>query len=122
APEPPPASGVPAGFTEAWRAPSGATPLPVVSAHAVVTADGSALTGHDPLTGAPSWTYSRDAPLCTVASGFPSTDGGVGRVLALYGDGDRWCSELTALRPDTGARAAAANPDTRPGSRLLAAG
>jgi hypothetical protein len=120
--EPPPAADVPAGFTEAWRAPSAATPQPVVSARAVVTADGSTVTGHDPLTGATSWTYSRDVPLCTVAAGFPGADDGVGRVLALYGEGPDWCSELTALRPDTGARAAAANPDTRPGARLLAAG
>jgi hypothetical protein len=122
APAPPPAAGVPAAFTEAWRAPSGATPVPVVSASSVVTADGSTVTGHDPVTGAPSWTYARDVPLCTVASGFPAADEGVGRVLALYAHGPDWCSELTALRPDTGARAGAANPNFRPGTRLLAAG
>ncbi|WP_214407421.1 Rv3212 family protein, partial [Pseudonocardia lacus] len=122
APEPPPAARVPGGFTEAWRAPSGATPRPVVSRHAVVSADGSTVTGHDPRTGAAVWTYSRDVPLCTAAAGFEGADEGVGRVLALYREGPDWCSELTALRPDTGARAAAANPDTRPGARLLAAG
>lgn len=122
APAPPPAAGVPAAFTEAWRAPSGATPVPVVSASSVVTADGSTVTGHDPATGAPTWTYARDVPLCTAASGFPGTDEGAGRVLALYAHGPDWCSELTALRPDTGARAGAANPNIRPGTRLLAAG
>jgi hypothetical protein len=120
--EPPPATGVPAGFVEAWRAASAATPLPVVSVHAVVTADGSTVTGRDPATGATSWTYARDVPLCTASAGFAGADDGVGRVLALYGDGPDWCSELTALRPDTGARTAAAAPDTRPGARLLAAG
>jgi hypothetical protein len=122
APAAPPAVAVPAGFAEAWRAPSAATPVPVVSASSVVTADGSAVTGHDPVTGAATWGYSRDIPLCTVASGFPGADGGAGRVLALYAHGPDWCSELTALRPDTGARAATANPDTRTGARLLAAG
>jgi hypothetical protein len=122
APAPPAATAVPAGFTEAWRAPSGATPEPVVSPSSVVTADGSTVVGHDPVTGAPTWSYARDLPLCTVGSGFAAVDGGVGRVLALYAHGPQWCSELTALRPDTGARAAAANPDTRAGARLLAAG
>ncbi len=119
---PPPAGGVPAAFVEAWRAPSAATPVPVVSGPAVTTADGSTVTGRDAATGAEVWSYSRDVPLCTVAAGFPAADDGVGRVLALYAGMSGWCSELTALRPDTGLRRAAANPDTRPGARLLAAG
>jgi hypothetical protein len=94
----------------------------VVSTSSVVTADGSTVTGHDPVTGALTWTYARDVPLCTVASGFPAADSGGGRVLALYAHGPDWCSELTALHPDTGARATAANPDTRTGARLVAAG
>ncbi len=119
---PPRAGEVPAGFAEAWRAASGATPAPVVSGPAVVTADGSAVVGHDAASGAERWRYSRDVPLCTVGSGFPTTDNGVGRLLALYQGPTGWCSELTALRADTGARAASSNPDVYPGTRLIADG
>lgn len=119
---PPRAGAVPAGFTEAWRAASGATPAPVVSGPAVVTADGSTVVGHDAVSGAERWRYSRDVPLCTVGAGFPATDNGVGRLLALYQGPTGWCSELTALRADTGARAASSNPDVHPGTRLIADG
>lgn len=118
----PAAAGVPDGFVEAWRAPSGATAGPVVAGPAVVTADGSTVLGRDAVSGAVGWTYGRDLPLCTVAAGFPSADSGTGRVLALYDGGTGFCSELTALRPDTGVRAATSNPDPRPGTRLLANG
>jgi hypothetical protein len=119
---PPRAGDVPAGFAEAWRAASGATPAPVVSGPAVVTADGSTVIGRDAVSGAERWRYSRDIPLCTVGSGFPSADNGAGRLLALYQGPTGWCSELTALRPDTGARAASSNPDVHPGTRLIADG
>jgi PQQ-like domain len=119
---PPAAAGVPAAFTEAWRAPSGATVAPVVAGPAVATADGDRVVGRDALTGEERWSYERDRPLCTVAAGFPRSDDARGRVLALYADGPQWCSELTALRSDTGARAAASNPDVRPGTQLLASG
>ena len=115
---PPPAIGMPAGFTEAWKAPSGATDHPVVAGPAVVTADGSEVVGRTASTGAESWSYTRNRRLCTVDSGFP--EGRTGRVLALY-DGDTgWCSELTALSPETGTRIGASNPDVKPGTRLLA--
>lgn len=117
---PPAAAGVPAGFTEVWRAPSGGTVEPVVAGPAVVTADGSRVSGRDATTGTEAWSYTRDVPLCAVSGAFPSVDRGAGRVLALYQGGTGWCSELTALRPDTGARAAAANPDAPVGARLLA--
>ncbi len=114
---------VPTGFAFAWQAPSAATPGPVVAGPAVVTADGSTVVGWDARIGAQTWSYTRDLPLCTAAAGFPAADGGVGRVFALYRNvaGDRpYCSELTSLRPDTGARAAQRNPDARPGTRVLA--
>jgi hypothetical protein len=117
---PPPAAGVPAAVTEAWRAPSGATVAPVVAGPAVVTADGERVAGRDASTGEERWSYERDQQLCTVAAGFLRADDGLGRVLALYAGDTGWCSELTALRPDTGARAGASNPDVRPGTRLLA--
>lgn len=118
--EPPVATGLPAGFVEAWRAPSAATPAPVVAGPAVVTADGSTVTGRDAVTGTAGWSYARDRPLCTAAAGFPAADDGSGRVLALFQGITGYCSELTALRPDTGARVAARNPDSRPGTRMLA--
>jgi hypothetical protein len=117
---PPPATQLPVAVTEAWRAASGATVAPVVAGPAVVTADGDRVVGRDARSGEERWSYERDRPLCTVAAGFPRADDGMGRVLALYARGSDWCSELTALRPDTGARAGASNPDMRPGTRLLA--
>ncbi len=119
---PPAAAGVPAALAEAWRAPSGATVSPVVAGPAVVTGDGDLVVGRDAVTGEARWSYERDRPLCTVAAGFPRADDGRGRVLALYAEDAEWCSELTALRPDTGERAAASNPDVRPGTALLASG
>ncbi len=134
---PPAAVTAPAAFAPAWSAPSPGTTDPVVAGPAVVTADGTTVTGHDAVTGAESWSYTRDMPLCAVAAGFPGVD--EGRVLALYandtdlaadggdlsspdqGDGP-YCSELTMLRADTGERESARNPDARPGARLLADG
>ena len=114
--EPAPAGAPPGAFVEAWRAPSAATPVPVVSGPGIVTADGGTVVGRDALTGAERWTYTRDRTLCTVAEGF-------GQVLALYPSSDgSWCSELTALAPDLGTRGPAANLDVRPGARLTASG
>jgi hypothetical protein len=114
---PPQAGGVPAAFSEAWRAPSAASRTPVVVGNAIVTADGSTVTGRSALDGAVAWTYERDEPLCTVGAGFAALGEGQ-RVLALYRNGG-WCSELTALRPDTGTRAAARNPDLRADTALI---
>ena len=116
---PPDAASVPAGFTEAWRAPSAATPAPVVAGPVVVTGQGGDVAGHDATTGAVRWSYDRDLPLCTVGSGFPDHDDG--RALALYRNGD-WCSELTSLNPATGTRDRQRNPDVHPGTRLVPAG
>jgi len=116
---PPEAAGLPAGFVEAWRAASGATPVPVVAGSAVVTGDGEQVSGHDAVTGDVRWSYTRDLPLCTVGAGFPDNDGG--RALALFRNGT-WCSELTSLHPDTGTRDRQRNPDVHPGTRLLEGG
>lgn len=117
---PPPAEAVPARFLEAWRAPSAATIAPVVAGPAVVVADGSTVSGRIAETGAEAWAYTRDRRLCTAAAAFPTVDGRRGRVLALYEGSTGFCSELTALRPDTGARVAARNPDVVPGTQLVA--
>jgi hypothetical protein len=119
---PSPAGDVPAGFVEAWRAPSGATGAPVVAGPAVVTGDGGLVAGHDATTGAVAWSYGRDLALCTVAAGFPGTDDGDGHALALYAGRTGWCSELTALHPSDGTRADTSNPDMRPGVQLLSDG
>jgi hypothetical protein len=116
---PPEAAALPVGFTEAWRAASGATPAPVVAGPVVVTGDGDAVEGRDALTVEVRWSYTRDIPLCTVGAGFPDNDGG--RALALFRNGT-WCSELTSLHPDTGTRDRQRNPDVHPGTRLLDGG
>lgn len=111
---PPPAAGVPAGFTELWRAPSPATPVPLTPGGGVVVAGGSTVSGRDSRTGQERWSYTRDLPLCTVAAAF-------GRVLAAYRN-DEYCSELSALNPDSGARGPASTLDVRPGTRLIGEG
>jgi outer membrane protein assembly factor BamB len=117
--QPPAAAAVPDGFQEAWRARSTATPVPVVAGPVVVTGDDGVVAGRDADTGDVRWSYARNLPLCTVGGGFPDRAGGV--ALALYRNGD-WCSELTSLRADTGARDRQRNPDVRPGTRLLEGG
>lgn len=116
----PAAERVPAGFTEAWRAPSAATIAPVVAGPAVVTADGETVAGRDAQAGTQAWSYTRDRPLCTAAAAFPTVDSRRGRVLALYEGDTGFCSEMTALHPTTGSRAAARNPDVVPGTQLVA--
>lgn len=109
---PPPAGPVPASFTERWRADSPGTPVPLAAGNGVVVAGDSRVTGRDALTGQERWSYSRDdRPLCTTA--FAD-----GRVLALYRN-DEYCSELSTLDPDTGARGPNRTLDARPGTRLI---
>ncbi len=119
---PTPAGDVPAGFVEAWKAPSGATPAPVVAGPAVLTGDGDTVSGRAAESGDVAWTYQRDLRLCTVGAGFPTVDDGDGHALALYESRTGWCSELTALHPSSGRRADASNPDMRPGVQMLANG
>jgi hypothetical protein len=111
---PPTPPDVPATLTEAWRAPSAASDGPVALGPVVVTGDGSTVTGRDPLTGERRWTYRRDLPLCTLGSG-------AGMAIAVYRNGE-YCSEVTALLPDTGARGPQRNSDVTPGTRLVSDG
>ena len=128
---PPPAPVAFSGFAEAWRRDDSGTAAPVVSGPAVVTVAGGIVTGRDAATGEARWTYGRDLPLCGVAAGFPAQ--APGRVLALYESGvaldaqddagtgadvGTYCSELSSLVADTGARDRARNPDARPGARM----
>lgn len=112
---------VPAIFVEAWRAPSAATPSPVVVGPAVVTADGGAVIGREATTGIERWRYERDIPLCTVSGAFRFADGGAGRVLTIFQNG-AYCSEMTALVPATGARAEQRNPDVAAGTHVVDGG
>ncbi|HEY2205287.1 MAG TPA: hypothetical protein VGH99_12525 [Pseudonocardia sp.] len=113
APPPVPAAPatVPATLAEAWRAPSSATHSPVVVGGTVVTGDDSEVIGRDPSNGAQRWLYRRDLPLCTVGSGW-------GMALAVFRNGP-WCSDVAALRADTGARGPQRNSDAPTDTRLL---
>jgi hypothetical protein len=102
---------VPATLTEAWRAPSAATDRPVAVGPVVVTGDDTAVVGRDPLTGEPRWSYQRNLPLCTVGAGW-------GRAIAVYRN-DAYCSEVTSLLAETGARGPQRNSDVPVGTRLL---
>lgn len=111
---PPAAARVPATLTEAWRADSPATPVPVVAKPAVVTGAGNEVLGRDPLTGQVAWRYARDIPLCTVGEEW-------GRALAVYRKTGN-CSEVTSLQGPTGVRGPQRNSDAEPGTELLTDG
>ncbi|WP_243789830.1 hypothetical protein [Saccharopolyspora gloriosae] len=116
--EPPPAAAapaeVPATLRESWRAPSPATPSPVVADSTVVTGDGGTVVGHDPETGREHWRYSRDLPLCTIGTEWD-------RAVAVYRKAAN-CSEVSSLHGDTGVRGPARNSDTEFGTRLISDG
>ncbi|OZF43653.1 Rv3212 family protein [Rhodococcus sp. 14-1411-2a] len=114
-----PALAVPTALTELWRAPSAATdstrtPLPVVTGSTVVTADGGSVLGRDPRSGEPSWSYSRDLPLCSVVSSWNTA-------VAVYRD-DRGCSQVTELDGPTGERKAQRTSDADDAVRLSSDG
>ncbi|TCK26475.1 putative pyrroloquinoline-quinone binding quinoprotein [Pseudonocardia endophytica] len=111
---PPPATAIPPSFSELWRAPSPATPVPIAAGGGAVVAEGSRVSGRDARTGAERWSYTRELSLCTVAAAF-------GRVLADYRN-DEYCSELSSLDATSGARGPARTLDARPGTRLVGDG
>lgn len=96
APEVPAARAVPGTVVELWRAASGATDAPVVTAATVATADGGTVVGRDPRTGTPVWSYERDLPLCGAVAAFDS-------VVAVHAD-QRGCTQVTALGEADGRR------------------
>ncbi|MFD1148614.1 Rv3212 family protein [Saccharothrix hoggarensis] len=106
-----PATEMPPSLSEVWRAPSGATPVPVNLDSVVVTADGGEVVGHDALTGDVRWRYARDWPLCTVTTAW-------GRVFAVHRK-DTNCSEVTTLELASGKRGPQRNGDAELGTRLL---
>ncbi|MFR9732128.1 hypothetical protein ACL03H_23125, partial [Saccharopolyspora sp. MS10] len=93
-PAAPAPAGVPAALRELWRAPSPATPVPVVARSTAITGEGGTVLGRDPATGAPRWRYERDLPLCTIGSEW-------GRAVAVFRKTAN-CSEVSSLRGDTG--------------------
>ncbi|MGW1676613.1 Rv3212 family protein [Saccharopolyspora sp. NPDC002376] len=113
-PELPEAKSVPEGFTEAWRAPSPATPVPVVAGPAAVTGSGNEVLGHDPETGRVAWRYARDIPLCTIGSEWD-------RAIAVFRK-SRNCSEVTSLQGPTGLRGPQRNSDAELDTQLLSDG
>lgn len=104
-----PATAVPGGLKELWSAPSAKTTLPLVAAGAVVTGDGNAVTGRDPVTGNELWSYTRDLELCGVTSVYQYA-------VAVYPDA-RGCGQVSTIDAGTGkrgpARTALADPEVR---------
>jgi hypothetical protein len=105
---------IPATLTEAWRAPSPATPVPLVQDGTVVTGTAGMVAGHDLRSGAVAWNYRRDRSLCTVAAAF-------GHVVAVYRR-DETCSEVTALHWADGRRGPQRTGPVEAPTRLAATG
>jgi hypothetical protein len=105
---------LPSALVEAWRAPSPATPVPVVRGGTVVTGAGGMLSGRDLRSSAVRWSYRRDRPLCTVATAF-------GQVVAVYQRGET-CSEVTVLDWSSGRRGPQRTGPVEAPTRLVAAG
>jgi outer membrane protein assembly factor BamB len=134
---PAPPTEFPSSLGEAWRAASGATPVPVTAGPTVVTGDGHEVAGRDPLTGDERWSYRRDLPLCTVTPAWSMAVAVYARTSNFLPDGDSrkagGCSEVTSLDPETGQRGRPLEPgdgrtkpdggqrnaDTELGTRLL---
>src|SRR3984957_15496 len=95
-PSPRSAHEVPASLKQLWTAPNAPTDQPVAVVGTVVTADGRAVQGRDPVTGQVRWSYSRGSDLCGVA--------GVYRyAVAVYRD-DRGCGQVSTIDGSTGSR------------------
>jgi PQQ-like domain len=103
---------LPPSLAQAWEAPSGATPAPVLTGSTVVTADGREVVGRDPFTGEPRWRYVRDIDLCTASAAWNNA-------LTVWSKDPRFCSEVTALSGDNGTRADQRNGDAERGTRVL---
>jgi hypothetical protein len=108
------ATHVPAALTEAWRASSPVTPVPLVQGATVVTGVAGMVAGRDLRSGAVRWSYRRDRSLCTVAAAFR-------QVVAVYQRGES-CSEVTALDWADGRRGPQRTGPVHAPTRLVAAG
>jgi hypothetical protein len=111
----PPAIGrLPTALSEAWRAPSPASPIPLVQGGTVVTGSAGTVAGRDLRTGSVRWSYRRDRPLCTVAAAFHD-------VIAVYQRGST-CGEVTALDWTSGRRGPQRTGPVEASTRLAAQG
>src|SRR5262249_31051591 len=91
-----PAHAVPASLRQLWAAPSTMTAQPVAVGGTVVTGDGRAVDGRDPVTGEVRWSYARGSDLCGVSWGYHYA-------VAGYPD-DRGCGQVTTIDGSTGRR------------------
>jgi hypothetical protein len=91
-----PAVTVPNSLRQVWTAPSAATRQPLVVAGAVVTGDGRAMQGRDPVTGDTLWSYARDLELCGVTWVYSYA-------VAVYPD-TRGCGQVSTVDAKTGMR------------------
>ncbi|MGH3775450.1 MAG: Rv3212 family protein [Pseudonocardiaceae bacterium] len=105
---------LPASLAEAWRAPSPATPVPLVQDATAVTGNGGVVAGRDLISGAVRWSYQRDRPLCTVAAAFH-------QAVAVYQRGET-CSEVIALEWADGRRGPQRTGPVEAPTRLAANG
>jgi hypothetical protein len=105
---------LPAALAEAWRAPSPATPVPLVQGGTVVTGAAGMVAGRDLRSGAVRWSYRRDRSLCTVAAALH-------QVVAVY-QRDETCSEVTALGWTDGRRGPQRTGPVPAPTRLASAG
>src|SRR6202048_1020176 len=113
-PRPRSAQEVPASLKQLCTAANAPTDQPVAVAGTVVTADGRAVKGRDPVTGQVRWSYSRGSDLCGVA--------GVYRfAVAVYRD-DRGCGQVSTIDGSTGLRGAARSSYADPRVRLSSDG
>jgi hypothetical protein len=96
APSPKPAREVPASLKQLWTAANMATDQPVAVGGTVVTADGRAVQGRDPVTGEVRWSYSRNSDLCGVSWVYRYA-------VAVYRD-DRGCGQVSTIDGSTGRR------------------
>ncbi|WP_307868076.1 Rv3212 family protein [Umezawaea beigongshangensis] len=113
-PQLPSAVALPPSLGEVWRAPSGATHVPITLDSTAVTGEGGQVAGRDPLTGDVRWSYTRDWPLCTVSAAW-------GKVVAVHRK-ETNCSEVTTLDPASGTRGPQRNGDAELGTVLLSEG
>ncbi len=108
------ASSLPTALTEAWRASSPATPVPLVADGMVVTGAAGVVAGRELRSGAVRWSYRRDRPLCTVAAAFH-------QVVAVYQRSES-CGEVTTLGWVDGRRGPQRTGPVEAPTRLVAAG
>lgn len=116
-----PAKDVPASLNQLWTTRSPKTTMPLVVGGAVVTGDGREVTGRDPATGNPLWSYARDVELCGVTWVYTYA-------VAVYPD-VRGCGQVSTIDAQTGqrgvSRTAYADPEvalSSDGTTVLSAG